>query len=188
MPSVPGDPAADPDLGRRVEIHDYDPHWPIQFEKRAGEIAAVFGAAALSIEHVGSTSVPGLAAKPVIDIHLTVRDSADEATYRGPLEKLGYRLVVCEPEWFEHRMFKGAAPETNLHVFSEGCPELERCRIFRDWLRAHAADRELYAATKRSLSRASYAHVQDYADAKTAVVQEIMARALAAARSASGSA
>ncbi len=174
--------AADPDRGRQIEIVPYDPAWPLLFEAQAARIRAVLGALALAVEHVGSTAVPHLAAKPVLDIHLAVPDSADEAAYRTRLEQSGFRLLVREPAWFEHRMFKGSDPETNLHVFSAGCPEIDRCRLFRDWLRASPDDRALYAATKQALAQRAWSHVQDYADAKQAVILAIMARAQAGGR------
>lgn len=133
---------------------------------------------ALRIEHVGSTSVPGLAAKPVIDIVLVVADSADEDAYAPDLESAGYVLHIREPEWFEHRMFRGPETAVNLHVFSLGCPEVDRMILFRDWLRDHAADRELYQRTKLALAHQDWKHVQDYAAAKTAIVAEILSRAL----------
>ena len=170
----------DPDRARKVEIVPYDAAWPRLFTAQEERIRAALGAAALLIEHVGSTSVPGLPAKPVIDIQLAVRDSAEEDAYRTALEQAGYRLAVREPEWFEHRLFKGAGPETNLHVFSADCPELGRCRLFRDWLRVSPQDVELYARTKRELAHREWAHVQNYADAKHAVIAENMARAEAA--------
>jgi GrpB-like predicted nucleotidyltransferase (UPF0157 family) len=163
----------------RIEVVDYDPVWPQLFQAEATRVRGALGAAALSVEHVGSTSVPGLAAKPVIDINLTVADSADEGAYAPALEAAGYRLAVREPEWFEHRMFKGADPAVNLHVFSAGCPELARMRLMRDWLRESLQDLALYAQTKRRLSAGDWAYVQDYADAKGEVVAEIMARAQA---------
>lgn len=161
----------------RVEIVAYDAAWPRMFSAQEAKIRGALGAAALLIEHVGSTSVPGLSAKPVIDIHLAVRDSADEGAYRAALEQAGYQLIVREPDWFEHRLFRGVDPETNLHVFSAGCSELDRCRLFRDWLRVSPQDAELYARTKRELAQREWAHVQDYADAKQTVIAGIMARA-----------
>jgi GrpB-like predicted nucleotidyltransferase (UPF0157 family) len=166
----------------KIAIVDYDPAWPARFEAEAGRIRAALGAAALAIEHVGSTSVPGLAAKPVIDINLTVADTSAETAYAPPLLAAGYRLAVREPEWFEHRMFKREAPAVNLHVFPAGCPELSRMRLMRDWLKQSPEDLALYAATKRRLAEGDWARVQDYADAKTAVVTEIMARAEAWAK------
>lgn len=169
----------DPDRARKVEVVPYDAAWPRLFAAEEAKIRAALGSSALLIEHVGSTSVPGLAAKPVIDVQLAVRESADEDAYRPALEHAGYRLIVREPEWFEHRLFKGVAPETNLHVFSAGCAELDRCRLFRDWLRIAPQDLALYARTKQGLATRTWVHVQDYANAKQGVIAEIMARAAA---------
>ena len=134
---------------------------------------------ALLVEHAGSTSVPHLAAKPIIDIVLAVPDSPDEDDYVPALEAAGYRLRIREPDWFEHRLLKKADPSANLHVFSAGCEEIDRMLAFRDQLRTNEADRELYERTKRELAARKWAYVQDYADAKTEVVEEIVARALA---------
>jgi GrpB-like predicted nucleotidyltransferase (UPF0157 family) len=162
----------------RIEIVGYDSQWPSVYRAQELRIRAALEERALAVEHVGSTSVPGLAAKPVIDVHLTVHDSADESAYAHDLERAEYRLIVREPDWFEHRMFKAYGPEVNLHVFSIGCPELERCRVFRDWLRISSSDRELYAATKNRLAERVWDCVEDYANAKHAVIAEIMGRAL----------
>jgi GrpB-like predicted nucleotidyltransferase (UPF0157 family) len=139
----------------------------------------VLGVRALRIEHTGSTSVPGLVAKPIIDIVLVVADSADEDSYVPALEAAGYLLRIREPSWYEHRMFKGPDTEINLHVFSSGCPEIDRILTFRDWLRSNDTDRDLYARTKLALAQKEWKQVQDYADAKTAVIEEINARAFA---------
>ena len=139
----------------------------------------MLGDRALLLEHVGSTSIPGLAAKPIIDMLLAVADSADEAAYVPALEAAGYSLRIREIDWYEHRMFKGPDTDINLHVFSRGCPEVERMLQFRDWLRGHAADRDHYARTKLALAGREWKYVQNYADAKTAVIEEIRARARA---------
>jgi GrpB-like predicted nucleotidyltransferase (UPF0157 family) len=159
-----------------VELEAYDPRWPDVFERVAAETRDAIGTLALEMHHIGSTAVPGLVAKPVIDIALVVADSSDEASYLPALERGGYRLVVREPEWYEHRMFQRADPAVNLHVYSTGCDELRRILAFRDRLRANQADRELYQATKLRLSERSWEHVQDYADAKTAVIAKILSR------------
>ena len=132
------------------------------------------------LEHVGSTSVPGLPAKPIVDIVLEVPDSADEQAYVPDLGKAGYVLGIREPDWFEHRLLRGPRDAVNLHVFSAGCPETDRMLRFRDHLRTSTADRELYARTKRELAGRNWKYMQQYADAKTEVVGEIMARATAA--------
>ncbi|HVN08774.1 MAG TPA: GrpB family protein [Patescibacteria group bacterium] len=167
-------------LPERIQIADYDPRWPEQFQREAERVRAALGPRALRLEHTGSTSVPGLAAKPIIDMLLVVADSADEPAYVPALAHSGYTLKIREPEWFEHRMFKGPDTDVNLHVFSSGCSEIARTLSFRDWLRASPADRELYERTKRALSLREWKNLQEYADAKTAVVEEILARARAA--------
>jgi GrpB-like predicted nucleotidyltransferase (UPF0157 family) len=131
----------------------------------------------LQLEHAGSTSVPGLAAKPVIDIVLVVAGSADEPAYVPALESAGYWIKIREPNWFEHRMLKGPDTDINLHVFSSGCPEIDRMVALRDWLRGNAADRELYLHTKLTLAQQEWDNIQAYADAKTAVIGDILARA-----------
>ena len=160
-----------------VTLVDYDPAWPVLFEREASRIRRLLGDAVVRLEHTGSTSVPGLAAKPIIDIALIVPDSADESTYVPQLEAEGYLLRIREPHWHEHRLLKGPDTDANVHVFSTGSPELARMVGFRDWLRTHPEDRELYERTKRELAARTWRHVQHYADAKTAVVEEIIARA-----------
>jgi GrpB-like predicted nucleotidyltransferase (UPF0157 family) len=160
-----------------IAIVDYDRQWPELFVREADRIRSLLGSRALMIEHAGSTSVPGLAAKPIIDLLLVVADSAAEDMYAPALEAVGYILRIREPNWYEHRMFKGPDTDINLHVFSSGCPEIDRMLMFRDWLRGNAADRDLYARTKLALARREWSDVQNYADAKTAVVEEILARA-----------
>lgn len=160
-----------------VLLVEYDDQWPLLYEREVERIRATLADRALVIEHVGSTSVPGLAAKPVIDIVLVVSDSADEPAYVPDLEAHGYVLRIREPDWFEHRLLKGPDTNVNLHVFSHGCTEVQVMLDFRDWLRAHAADRELYERAKRELAAKDWKYVQNYADAKAAVVAEINARA-----------
>jgi len=165
---------------QKVVLVDYDPVWPQLYEREAERIRDALGSGALRIEHTGSTSVPGLAAKPVIDIVLAVVDSSGEDTYVPALEAAGYALRVREPDWDEHRMFTRPDTRVHVHVFSQGCAEIERMVRFRDWLRAHDSDRERYERTKRELAARDWKYVQNYADAKSAVVEEILARARAA--------
>ena len=126
----------------------------------------------------------GLAAKPTIDIVLVVADSSDEAAYIPPLEAAGFVLRAREPDWHEHRMLKGPNANINMHVFSDGCPEIDRMLLFREWLREHPEDRERYEALKRELAPRDWPYVEDYADAKTGFVEGIIARASAARSSA----
>jgi len=160
-----------------IQIVDYDPEWPRLFEREARRIQAALGDRVLLIEHTGSTSVPGLAAKPRIDMLLVVANSADEPAYVPALEAAGYVLCIREPDWYEHRVFKGPDTDVNLHVFSPGCTEIDRILLFRDWLRSNVFDRRLYERTKRELARKDWKYTQNYADAKTSVVEEIIARA-----------
>ncbi len=160
-----------------INLVDYDPAWPALFEREDRRIRAALGEKVLRLEHTGSTSVPGLAAKPCIDMTMIVPNSADEADYLPALEAAGYVLRIREPDWHEHRCIKGPDTNVNLHVFSPGSVELERMVGFRDWLRTHDEDRELYERTKRELATREWQFVQNYADAKTTVVEEIIARA-----------
>ena len=160
-----------------IEIRDYDPDWPHRYEREAARVAGALGERVCRLEHTGSTSVPGLPAKPIIDVVLEVSDCADEPAYVPDLEAAGYTLRIREPDWFEHRLLRGAGNEVNLHVFSAGCPETDRMVAFRDHLRGSAVDRDLYAQTKRELAARQWKYMQQYADAKTAVIGEILARA-----------
>jgi GrpB-like predicted nucleotidyltransferase (UPF0157 family) len=161
-----------------IELVDSDPAWPALFAREASRIRVLLGERVLLLEHAGSTSVPGLAAKPIIDIVLGVADSADEAAYVPAMEAGGYVLRIREPDWHEHRVFKGPDTDMNLHVFSAGSTEIARMLAFRDWLRSHDEDRLLYERTKRELAAREWMYVQHYADAKTEVVAAIMERAL----------
>ncbi|MDL2324415.1 GrpB family protein [Ruminococcaceae bacterium OttesenSCG-928-A16] len=163
-----------------ILLAEYNPAWPALYEREAEKLQKALGNKALQIHHVGSTSVPGLCAKPVIDILLLVKDAVDEADYLPEMTQSGYVLRIREPDWFEHRMFKGPDTDINLHVFSEDCEETARMLAFRDRLRASEEDRSLYASVKRELSKRSWQHVQHYADAKSEVVAEIIARAIEA--------
>ena len=166
-----------PPTYKEVVLAEYDPEWPNWFARAAEQIRGALGDTVLRLDHVGSTSVPDLAAKPLIDINLVVDDTTDEAAYVPELEALGYVLRVREPDWYEHRLLRGYDPPVNLHVFPPGCEEIERMLVFRDWLRTNDQDRELYARTKRELASKEWKYVQNYADAKTAVVRQILDRA-----------
>jgi GrpB-like predicted nucleotidyltransferase (UPF0157 family) len=160
-----------------IQIVDYNPDWPRLFECEAEQIQATLCDRVLLLEHVGSTSVPGLAAKPIIDLLLVVVDSADEPSYVPALEDAGYMLRIREPNWYEHRMCKGSDIGINLHVFSLGCPEIDRMLLLRNWLRSSPSDRWIYECTKRELACLDWKYTQNYADAKTATIEEILKRA-----------
>lgn len=164
-------------LNAPIRLAEYDPSWPALFEREAARIRTALHGKALAIEHIGSTAVPGLVAKPIIDMLLVVADSSDEEAYVRPLAEAGYVLRIREPTWHKHRLFKGPDTNINLHVFSKGCPEIARHLVFRDRLRENDQDCELYARAKRELAARKWKFVQNYADAKTAVVEAIIARA-----------
>jgi GrpB-like predicted nucleotidyltransferase (UPF0157 family) len=166
-----------PRLVGKIRVVDYDPDWPRLFRREADRIRAVLGERVVQLEHVGSTSVPGLAAKPIIDVLLVVPDSGDEPAYVPDLEAAGYVLVIREPDWHQHRVLKGPDTDLNLHVYSPGCPEIERNLIFRERLRKDPVDRAHYQRVKRELAERDWTYVQQYADAKTEVVEAIIARA-----------
>jgi GrpB-like predicted nucleotidyltransferase (UPF0157 family) len=162
-----------------IHLAEYDPAWPALYEREAARIRSLLGERVRLLEHAGSTSVPGLAAKPIIDIELAVADSADEPAYVPDLEAGGYVLRAREPGWFEHRLFNGPDTAVNLHVFSAGSPEIDRTLAFRDRLLTDPDDRRLYEATKRELAARDWVYVQEYADAKDEIVAEILGRAMA---------
>jgi GrpB-like predicted nucleotidyltransferase (UPF0157 family) len=164
-------------LSGRLRLVEYDPGWPALFEREAVRIRAALGERALRLDHTGSTSVPGLAAKPIVDMLLVVADSAEESAYGPDLEAAGYVLRIREPDWYEHRVFKGPDMDVNLHVLSAGCEEVDKILLFRDWLRAHPDDRALYEHAKRSLIEREWQYTQQYADAKTEVIEAIVGRA-----------
>lgn len=159
-----------------VQLSDYDPRWPVRFEARAAELRAVLGDRARLIEHIGSTSVPGLAAKPVIDIVVGIDDPDDEPAYLPDLEAVGYDLRVREPR---HRCLRIGEPEepVNLHCYPPEHPETRKYLVFRDRLRADPDDRLLYEATKRSLANREWRDMNYYAEAKQPVIDEILERA-----------
>ena len=161
-----------------IHLADYDPAWPELYAREAARVRDLLGDRVHLLEHVGSTSVPGLPAKPIIDMLLVVADSADEHAYVPSMEAGGYAVRIREPDWHEHRVFKGPDTDINLHTFSVGSSEIERMLAFRDRLRTHVDERERYLTTKRELAGRHWVYVQDYADAKGEVVEGIIERAL----------
>jgi GrpB-like predicted nucleotidyltransferase (UPF0157 family) len=164
-------------LNSTIYLAPYDPAWPSLFSRLEIQIRDALGDDVLLLEYVGSTSIPGLSAKPIIDMVLVVTDSSDEPSYVPRLEEKGFTLRIREPDWYEHRLLKAPDVQGNLHVFSDGCEEVEKMLLFRDWLRNHAGDRLRYEETKRELAARTWKYRQNYADAKGSVIQEILARA-----------
>ncbi len=166
-----------PRVDGTIFLADYDPAWPALYEREATRVRSLLGKRVRRLEHIGSTSVPGLAAKPQIDIVLVVDDSADEGAYLPALEAAGYTLVIREPELHEHRVCKGPDTNINLHIHAVGDVEADRMVRFRDRLRTHPEEFASYLATKRELAARNWEFVQQYADAKSDVVESILARA-----------
>jgi len=159
-----------------VTLADHSPLWPTLFAERRAELRRTLGARARLIEHIGSTSVPELAAKPIIDIVVGIDDPDDEPAYLADLLAAGYDLRVREPH---HRCLRIGEPEqpVNLHCYPPDHDEVRKYLLFRDRLRADAADRKLYEDTKRSLADRQWPDINFYAEAKGPVIDEILARA-----------
>lgn len=135
--------------GDQVEVVPYDPGWAVTFARWHERLAAALGPAAVRIEHMGSTAVEGLAAKPVVDIMVCVSDVEDEDSFRPAIEELGVPLRSRETA---HRYFRPASPhprEVQIHVWQAGSPEERVHLLFRDYLRSHPAARDAYATMKR---------------------------------------
>lgn len=167
-----------------IALIDHDHDWHEQYLQVSELILSVLGPLTLGIEHVGSTSVPGLAAKPIIDIALVVPNPGEETAYRPHLHSIDFELVIREPAWYQHRMFKhidagtgtSLTPMCNLHVFGPRSPEVARMRMFRDRLRSHPDDRDRYQEAKlRSVAKANAAGetVMEYNARKHEVIRDI---------------
>ena len=166
-----------------LEVVQPDPSWPAQFNVIKAKIEAALGSSLLAVSHVGSTSVPDLPAKPIIDMDVTVANIQDESTYAPALEAAGFQFLHREPSWNKHRLFYNYDPPANLHVFGSDSKELIRHAAMRDWLLTHPEDRKRYAEVKVEASKAAIANGEDvnqYNDRKSPVLQDILVRALAA--------
>jgi GrpB-like predicted nucleotidyltransferase (UPF0157 family) len=159
--------------GEPVKLVDYDPAWPERFTELRERLAGALGPAALRIDHMGSTSVPGLGAKPVIDIQLSVADVEDEASYRPAIEGLVWPLRLREPERRFFRPPAGRPREVHVHVCTAGSRWEREHLLFRDYLRAHPERAAGYEAVKRGIA----ATVKDryvYTDLKGPFIVETM--------------
>ncbi|MFD1505031.1 GrpB family protein [Georgenia yuyongxinii] len=159
---------------RELFLAAYDPAWASKYAVHEARVRAAVGSAAVAVEHIGSTSVPGLAAKPIIDILVTVADITAEEDYLEPLLASGYEMRVREPG---HRMVRTEQRDVHVHILELEDPAAGDYLLLRDHLRIDQADRELYEATKRDLTRRDWPDMNAYADAKTAVIDEIKGRA-----------
>ena len=169
----------------KISIVESNSVWPQRFLDTKARIEAALGSTMVAILHAGSTSVPGLPAKDIIDVDLVVKDIKDEESYVEALERVGFLFLFREPDWHQHRYFvdegdrPGAYP-INIHVFGPDCPEVERHRIFREWLLKSPEDRQLYATVRRECAAASEVaseSMQEYTLRKETTVREILNRA-----------
>lgn len=165
---------------RDVELHEYDTRWPGLFEQHARKIREALGDVAHRVEHIGSTSVPGLAAKPIIDILVVVADPTDEAGYLPALQQAGYELRVREPKFDEHRMLRTPERDVHIHIFPPQSEQVGRYLAFRNQLRSNGQDRSDYEHAKRTLAKRAWEDMNDYADAKTEIVEAILAKGMQA--------
>lgn len=163
-----------------VEVVPPDPAWSQWYDAVRSRVVAALGEQVVSIAHVGSTSVPGLPAKPVVDVDLLVPDPADEEAWLPQLEAAGFELRVREPEWEEHRCLRGTDPACNLHVFAPDSRESRRHRMFGAWLRTHPADRELYASVKQEVARRGFTDAMLYNNEKAWVIYDLYEKIFAA--------
>ncbi|GAA1430033.1 hypothetical protein GCM10009616_13560 [Microlunatus lacustris] len=153
--------------------------WAEEYQALRQLIEAAIPDQALAINHVGSTAVSGLLAKPVVDVDLTVPDAADESAYVPRLQAVGFRLIFRDDIGGDaHRQLTFSAPNANLHVWSPGAVEPQRHVMFTCWLRSHPADRDRYAAAKRVATGG--ADAPRYNDAKSAVIYDIYEQAFIA--------
>lgn len=164
-----------------VEIVPPNPAWADRFSSLKERIVSALGDQAVTVNHVGSTSVADLPAKDVIDIDLVVADIENEESYVAKLESQGFHFLLREPHWHQHRFFYAEEPYfVNLHVWGLECPEVERHRIFRDWLRRCPEDKAAYREVKElaaQQTRETDGDTQDYNTRKETVIREILRNA-----------
>jgi GrpB-like predicted nucleotidyltransferase (UPF0157 family) len=165
---------------RQIAVVDYDPSWPDRFQRHKTRITAALGPTARRIEHIGSTAVPDLAAKPIVDIVVAIDNMGDDTSYGPALERAGYVLRVREEG---HQMFRTPELDVHIHIWPDESAEITRHLLFRDWLRFDLGDRRAYEELKRSLAQRDWEDMNHYANAKTALIADIMVRAETWARS-----
>jgi GrpB-like predicted nucleotidyltransferase (UPF0157 family) len=166
-----------------IHVVPYDDRWPAVYAQLAAALRTALGNRLLHVEHIGSTSVPGLAAKPIVDVDVTVADPTDEDAYVADLERAGFVFVIREPAWHQHRLFRLDEPAANVHVFGPDCPEAIRHVLLRDWLREHPDDAAEYVAVKLDAAAAATAAGEsgrDYNTRKQPYLRALLDRIFAA--------
>jgi GrpB-like predicted nucleotidyltransferase (UPF0157 family) len=162
---------------RHLEVVPYNDEWSAIFAIHRDRLRAALHAVDVDIEHIGSTSVPGLAAKPIIDIVVAVDDITAEEDYLDPILEAGYLLRVREPG---HRLVRTPSRDVHVHIYEKDDEAVTRYLLFRNRLRTDSGDRDLYSSTKRALITQGFDDMNAYSDAKTDVIAAIMARAVSA--------
>lgn len=171
----------------RIELVPHSPNWAATFDRERTRLAEALGDEVAAIHHIGSTSVPHLAAKPIVDVLMVSRVPLDVPRLAARLKAFGYTKWIDEAP--EHVVFYDDAPRSrNLHVFPEGAPDIAADLAFRDALRNDATLREEYEALKRELAQREWRTVQEYADAKGEFIRRVKHEALARATDANRSA
>ena len=161
-----------------VEIVPYDPIWPTHFKQLGRELRSALERTALRIDHIGSTAVPGLAAKPIIDVQISVTAFEPLDAYRLPLERLGYDFRAENPERTK-RYFREApgTPRRHIHVRRAGSWAEQFALLFRDYLRTHTEEAQRYESLKYQLAARYKEDRHGYTDAKAPFIWEIIAKA-----------
>lgn len=165
---------------RKVEVVPPDPTWARTFEEEAGRIAAALGGEVVAVHHVGSTAIPGISAKPIVDFLVEVRRIEKVDDLSGAMAERGYEA------WGEHglpgrRFFtkgEGSGRVCHVHVFQEGTPEAERHLAFRDYMVSHLEEAQAYGRLKEALAKEFPADIEAYMDGKDAFIKETEGRAL----------
>jgi GrpB-like predicted nucleotidyltransferase (UPF0157 family) len=173
-------------VGFTVTIVEYDESWPARFEEEAARVTDALGPIALRVDHVGSTSVPGLAAKPIVDLQVSVASLQPMDAFREPLRAIGYEhFEWLNADGVDDYPYFAKPPEPprafHIHVAESGSFHERRHLAFRDWLRAHPEDAAEYERVKRNLAQREWPTMDEYANAKTAFIVTTTAKALAAA-------
>lgn len=166
---------------RRVEVVPHDPAWAQSFQAEAEVIRAILGSEVVAVHHIGSTAIPGISAKPIVDIMVEVRDIARVDAYADRFAAQGYRPMGENGIPGRRYFIKGPdeARTHHVHIFAAGNPEIERHLTFRDYMIAHPEDARAYSRLKEDLAARFPTDIDSYVAGKDAFVKEIDRRAAA---------
>jgi len=166
---------------KQVTVFPYDPQWPAAFERGAAEVNAALGESLLAIHHIGSTSIPGIHAKPIIDMLAVAGDLSEVDQRAQRMQEIGYVAMgefgIPGRRYFRRDNAAGVRTE-QVHAFAANSPHIRRHLAFRDFLRSHADLAQEYSELKQHLARAHPFDLEAYMDGKDAFIRETEARAL----------